>query len=197
MHKRPALRIAVFATIFSAVVPTVLPAVLALVLVFPVSSASAAKPEDVFKGKIIITKKRLPLKFSSQGAFVSALQSSKTDKIWPSEEKGADHGTWDIEYIGFFAQPLNDSEIQIKFFDITDGAKRYVAGDPQYTRERGSRVFGSSIQLAKPEFDVRKHYMMTMESRGRVIASTTFWLLGKGANYSGKVEFSDAEAKAK
>jgi hypothetical protein len=70
-------------------------------------------------------------------------------------------------------------------------------GDPQYTREKGSRIFGSSIILAKPEFDVRKHYMMTIESRGRVLASTQFWLLGKGANYSGKVEFSDADARAK
>jgi hypothetical protein len=159
--------------------------------------AFAAKPEDVFKGKIIITKKRLPMKFSSPGAFVSALQSSKVDKINPTEEKGPEQGTWDLEYVAFFAQPLTDSEIQVKFYDITSGDKRYVAGDPQYTREKGSRVFGSSIQLAKPEFDVRKHYMMTIESRGRTIATTTFWLLGKGAQYSGKVEFSDAEAKSK
>src|SRR4051812_27531525 len=157
--------------------------------------ADAAKPEDVFKGKIVITKGRLPMKFSSPGAFVSALQKAKTDKIWPTEEKDADHGTWNIEYIAFFAQPLNDSEIQVKFFDITNGDKKYVAGDPQYTREKGSRVFGSSIQLGKPEFDVRKHYMMTLESRGRPIATTTFWLLGKGANYSGKVEFSDEDTK--
>ncbi len=159
--------------------------------------AVAGKPEDVFKGKIIITKNRLPMKFSSAQAFVSALQKSKTDKIWPTEEKGPEQGTWDLEYVAFFAQPLNDSEIQVKFYDITGGEKRYVAGDPQYTRERGSRVFGSNIQLAKPEFDVRKHYLMTLESRQHVIASTQFWLLGKGANYSGKVEFSDAEAKGK
>jgi hypothetical protein len=161
------------------------------------SPALAARPEDVFKGKIIITKGRLPMKFSSQGAFVAALQKQKTDKIWPTEESGEDHGIWNIEYIAFFAQPLNDSEIQVKFYDITGGDRRYVAGDPQYTREKGSRIFGSSIQLAKPEFDVRKHYMMTVESRQRVIASTSFWLLGKGANYSGKVEFSDSETKAK
>ena len=85
----------------------------------------------------------------------------------------------------------------MKFFDITAGEKKYVAGDPQYTREKGSRIFGSSIELAKPEFDVRKHYMMTIETRGRVIAMTQFWLLGKGEQHSGKVEFSDAEAKAK
>ena len=133
--------------------------------------AVAAKPEDVFKGKI--------------------------DKIWPTEEKGPEQGTWNLEYAAFFAQPLNDSEIQVKFYDITGGEKRYVAGDPQYTRDRNSRVFVSSIQLDKPAFDVRKHYLMTLESRSHVIASTQFWLLGKGANYSGKVEFSDAEAKGK
>ena len=49
----------------------------------------------------------------------------------------------------------------------------------------------------QPLFDVRKHYQMTIESRGRTLAVTTFWLLGKGAQYSGKVEFSDQEAKGK
>ena len=170
--------------------------IIAFLVMALVRPAAAAKPEDVFKGKIIITKNRMPMRFSSEGQFVAALQKNKTDKIWPTEEKG-DSGKWNIEYIAFFATPLNDSEIQVKFFDITGGEKKYVAGDPQYTRERGSRIFGSSIQLAKPEFDVRKHYMMTIESKGRTIATTTFWLLGKGANYSGKVEFSDADTRAK
>ena len=171
--------------------------VLCLSILMFARPSAGAKPEDVFKGKIIITKNRLPMKFSSQGAFISALQKGKIDKIQPTEEKGDDKGSWDLEYLAFFAQPLDDSEIQVKFYDITHGDKKYVAGDPQYTRERGSRIFGSSIQLAKPEFDVRKHYMMTIESKGRTIATTTFWLLGKGANYSGKVEFSDADTKAK
>jgi hypothetical protein len=181
MHKGSALR---FATI------------VAFTLLAFAGPTSAAKPEDVFKGKIIITKNRLPMHFSSQGAFVSALQHGKIDKIWPVEEHGDDKGTWHLEYLAFFARPLDDSEIQVKFYDITQG-KKFVAGDPQYTRERGSRIFGSSIQLAKPEFDVRKHYMMNIESRGRTIATTQFWLLGKGANYSGKVEFSDDEARHK
>jgi hypothetical protein len=181
MHKGSALR---FGT------------VLALILLAFAGTTSAAKPEDVFKGKIIITKNRLPMRFSSPGAFVSALQKNKIDKIWPTEEHGDDKGTWNLEYLAFFARPLDDSEIQVKFYDITFG-KKFVAGDPQYTRERGSRIFGSSIELDKPTFDVRKHYQMTIESRGQIIATTTFWLLGKGANYSGKVEFSDADTRAK
>ena len=168
-----------------------------LVVLALAGAALAAKPEDVFKGKIIITKGRLPMRFSSPGAFVAALQKNKIDKIWPTEEKGPDQGTWNVEYIAFFAQPLNDNEINIKFYDITNGDHKFVASDPQYTRERGSRIFGASIALAKPEFDVRKHYMMNVETRGHVIATTQFWLLGKGANYSGKVEFSDSEAKGR
>jgi hypothetical protein len=170
--------------------------VMAIFVVGFARPSEAAKPEDAFAGKIVITKNRMPMRFASPGAFTAALQKAKTDKIWPTEEKG-DTGKWNIEYIAFFKSPLNDSEIQVKFFDITAGEKKYVAGDPQYTREKGSRIFGSSIELAKPEFDVRKHYMMTVETRGSVIASTTFWLLGKGETHSGKVEFSDAEAKAK
>ena len=170
---------------------------LALATVLSAGAASAAKPEDVYKGKIIITKDRLPMRFSSPGAFMSAIQSKKTDKLWPSEEKGADHGVWNVEYIAFFAQPLSDSEIQVKFYDITGGEKKFVAGDPQYTREKGSRIFSASIQLAKPEFDVNKHYMMTIETGRRVVATTSFWLRGKGASYSGKVEFSDDDTKKK
>lgn len=163
----------------------------------PVSGAGGSKPEDVFKGKILVLSKRLPMRFSSAGAFVSALKSAKTDKLWPVEEKGDEHMVWKVEYIGFFAQPLNDSEITLKFWDITDGGKKFVATDQQYTRDRGARIFGASIELAKPEFNQNKKYRMTMESRGQTIASAEFWLRGKGPNYSGKVEFSESEAKQK
>jgi hypothetical protein len=169
-------------------------AVASLFAFTPVGHA-ANKPEDVFKGKVIITASRLPLRFSSPGAFIAAIQKAKTDRIWPKEEKGNDHVMWNLEYIAFFAQPLRDNEVNLKFYEITNGGQRFVAGDEQYTRERGSRIFASNISVGTPEFEVNKKYMMTMESGRRVIAATAFWLRGKGPNYSGKVEFSDEDAK--
>jgi len=168
-----------------------------LTLAVAVTVAEAAKPEDVFKGKIIITANRLPLRFASEGAFIAAINKAKTDRVWPKEEKGNDHAVWNVEYIAFFAQPLNDNEVNVKFFEVTGGSHRFVAGDEQYTREKGSRIFASNINLAKPEFETNRKYMMTVESRRRIIATTTFWLRGKGPNYSGKVEFSDEEARGK
>jgi hypothetical protein len=161
------------------------------------SVALAAKPEDLFKGRIIITKDRLPSRFSSEGAFVAAIRRSQIDKVWPKEEKGNDHAIWVLEYIAFFAAPLNDNEVNLKFWEEGGGSRRYIAGDEQYTSDKKTRVFAANITLGKPEFEENKRYLMTMESRRRVIASTNFWLRGKGPNYSGKVEFSDDEAKAK
>ena len=161
-----------------------------------VATAAGNKPEDVFKGKVIVTANRLPLKFPSAQAFIAALNRAKTDRIWPKEEKG-DNATWSLEYIAFFASPLNDNEVNVKFYEITGGGQRYVAGDEQMTRERGTRIFASNITLGTPEFEVNKKYYMTVESGRRIIAATTFWLRGKGPNYSGKVEFSDEETKGK
>jgi hypothetical protein len=168
-----------------------------LVVMFATAaSAGGSKPEDVFQGKVIVTPNRLPLKFPSAGAFIAAVNKAKTDRLWPKEEKG-DHAVWNLEYIAFFARPLNDNEVNVKFYEVTGGGQRFVAGDEQMTRERGTRIFASNINLGTPEFEVNKKYMMTVESGHRIIASTQFWLRGKGPNYSGKVEFTDDEAKGK
>jgi hypothetical protein len=160
--------------------------------------AIAAKPEDVFKGRIFLTKDRLPTRFASGAAFIAAVRKSQIDKIWPKDEKAAhDDTTWSFEYIAFFARPLNDNEVNLKFWEVGAGSQRFVAGDEQYTRDKNTRVFAANITLGKPEFEENKKYLMTMESGRRVIASTTFWLRAKGPNYSGKVEFSDDEAKKK
>jgi hypothetical protein len=161
------------------------------------AKGQAAAPEDVFKRKIIITKNRLPLKFASERAFIQALRTGGITQVWPAEEKGNDHAIWHLEYMAFFAQPLNDLEVTVKFYDVTGGAQRYIAGDQQYTRARDTRIFGSSIKLAKPEFEANHRYLMTINTGSRTVATTTFWLRGKGPNYSGKVEFSEEEASKK
>jgi len=170
---------------------------LALGMIVLLPSAQAAKPEDVFKGRIIITDNRLPTRFASQNAFIQAVRRASIDKVWPQEEKGNDHAVWKLEYIAFFARPLNDNEINVQFWLLNEGSPRFVAGDEQYTRERGSRIFSASITLAKPEFETNKQYRMTIKSGSRIIAETQFWLRGKGPKYSGKVEFSDEEARQK
>ena len=117
--------------------------------------------------------------------------------MWPKEQKGNDHAVWKLEYIAFFSKPLNDYEVTVKFYDVTGGGQRYVAGDAQMTRDKASRIFASDIEVAKPEFEVNHRYLMAVEKQGRRIATTMFWLRGQYENFTGKVEFSDEEVNAK
>lgn len=161
------------------------------------AAAHARKPEDVFSGQIVITKTRLKAHYPSGDAFIGAVRAARTDKVWPKEQEGNDHAVWKLEYIAFFARPLGDYEVTVKFWDVTGGAKRYVAGDAQMTRDQDSRILASDIELAKPVFNVNKKYLMSVESRGRKIATTTFWLRGKQDSFSGTVEFSEDEARGR
>lgn len=170
---------------------------IALALLLIPAVGHARKPEDVFKGQVVITQKRLPSSYSSGEAFIAAINKVKTDKVWPKEQTGNDHAVWKVEYIAFFERPLGDYEVSVKFWDVTGGARKFIAGDQQMTRDKTSRIFASDIELAKPTFEVNRKYMMTVESRGRRLASTSFWLRGKGESYSGTVEFSDDEARGK
>jgi hypothetical protein len=162
------------------------------------SSADARRPEDVFRGQIIILKKPLPLKFKNPEHFIAEVKRNQIEHVWPQDKE---EKAWKIEYAAFFAQPLNDVQAEVKFFDVTNRGKkpRFVTSDSQYTSKRGERVLFNSIVVEKGEelFHTNHKYLMRLESQKRIIASATFVLRGKGPRYSGKVTFSEEDAKKK
>ena len=151
------------------------------------------KVEDVFRGQVIVTTKRAPTRFANASAFVRFLQANKKKDLWPDKNKKDE---WRYEFMAFFARPLNDIEVTIKFFDVTD-AKKFVAADTFYLPERGQRIFASSMTLNKPRFSVNRKYTMSVVSSKQQLqlASATFWLRGEKERYSGKVTFSDDDTK--
>jgi len=169
--------------------------VLSIVLAL-IPADARRKPEDVFRGKIIVLKKALPLKFKSEEHFISEVKRNQIEHVWPQDKA---EKTWKIEYAAFFAEPLNDVQAEIKFYDVTDKGRppRFVTSDSQYTSKRGERYLFNSIVLEKTDdgFKPNKRYLMRLESRKKIIASAMFVLRGKGPSYSGKVTFTEDEAK--
>lgn len=159
------------------------------------SSAEARTVERVFAGKVIITSKRAPMRFASQGAFASWLRRNNKKHIWPATKKDK---KWKFEFMAFFRRPLNDLECKIKFFDVTEG-KKFIAADSFYTPQRGQRILASAMTLEQPRFSIdRKYLMQVISPRGNLLlASTTFWLRGQKEVYSGRVTFTDDEARLK
>ncbi|MBT8492315.1 MAG: hypothetical protein KJO07_04585 [Deltaproteobacteria bacterium] len=168
-------------------------AVLGLVLTHQHGTAEAAKPERVFAGKIITAKKRIPTSAKSANAYIRKLKKLRKKKFWEDKKKKE----WRIYFAAFFKRPLNDLEITVKFYDVTTGQKHMIASFEQYLEGRGQRSLISKAVLERKFFGVNKKIYMTVENRGRVLASTVFHILGKAPKYTGKVDFTEDEEKPK
>ena len=155
--------------------------------------AAADDPNKVFAGKIILSSKRLPLTAKSPSAYVAAIKKLSQSNF--TEDK-ANH-SWKIYCAGFLKSPLNDLEYVVKIYELTGKSQQLLSSFDQYTDERGQKTITTMVTLEKKMFGVNKQLMMTVESKGKVLASGMFKILGEGEKFSGKVNFSDDEADGK
>lgn len=155
-----------------------------------VESAEARNPEDVFRGQIITSAKRIPTKASSKEAYISALKRQKTGRFYENKSTKS----WKVYYTAFFKKPLNSLEVTVKLYDLSGGGKRMLAAFEQYMDKRGAKSITSNVTLNRDDFGVNKNLMMTVESNGSILSVARFAIIGEAEKFSGKVDFSEEEA---
>ena len=169
------------------------PCLLVLGLVLAARPASAQDPNRVFAGQIITMKKRPPLTAKSPNAYIATMRKLKSSEFF---EDKTDH-TWMVYFAAFLKVPLNDVEYTVKFYDLAGNTQQLIATSDQFTDTRGEKTIVSKIKLDKTTMGVNKYVLMTLENKGKVLASTRFKLIGEGEHYNGKVDFSQDEAAGK
>lgn len=160
-------------------------AVAALVVGFALTS-EARNPPDVFAGQIITSNKRIPTSAKSKGEYIKRVRQSRQTRFWENKERQE----WKIYFAAFFRRPLNDLEVTVKIFDVTNGRRHMLSSFEQYLDRRGERVINSHIVLPRERFGVNKRILMVMENRGRTLAQAQFHILGEGPKYTGEVDFT-------
>ncbi|MDB4964096.1 MAG: hypothetical protein JWP01_4095 [Myxococcales bacterium] len=152
-----------------------------------------ADPNRVFSGRIMMSEKRYPTQAKSAAAYTAQIKKqSKTSFQEDKEKKG-----WKIHFIGFLKSPLNDVEYVVKIYELGGRQQQLLSSFEQFTDERGQKTLTSSVVLEKKQFGVNKELMITMENKGKVLASGRVKILGEGEKFSGKVNFSEDEAAGK
>lgn len=164
-----------------------------LVLVLGVRSAAAENPNQVFAGRIMMSSKRFPQSASSGSAYVAAIRKQAQTNFVETK----DTHTWKIYFAGFLKTPLNDLEYAIKLYDVSGKSQQLLVSFDQFTDERGQKTIVSNMTLDKKQVGVNKELLMVMESRGKVLASSRFKILGEGEKFKGKVDFTEEEADGK
>jgi hypothetical protein len=169
--------------------------VVALVLGFAIAAppAAAENPNQAFAGRIMLSSKRFPQQAKSPSAYTAAIRK----QAQTSFVEAKDTHTWKIFFAGFLKTPLNDLEYVIKVYDVTGKGQQLLVSFDQFTNERGQQTIVSNMTLDKKQVGVNKELLMTMENKGKILASSRFKILGEGEHYTGKVDFSEEEASGK
>ncbi len=132
------------------------------------------KPEDVFKGDIVLSEKKFPRKFKSDKEFVKHMKKVDTKTFYANEK-----GEWRFRYMIFSKAPVGTMTAEISYYDITDGNAVKVNTFALYPRDEKDRIISGRAKL-KPDgdFEPNKKYKMVF-SRGyghKPLASTEFIL---------------------
>jgi hypothetical protein len=156
-------------------------------------TARAENPNQAFNGRIIMSSKRFPTQAKSPTAYTAAIRKQSTANFY---EDKTNH-KWKIYFAGFLKAKLDDVEYVIKLYELSGRTQQLLVSFDQFTDERGQQTILSNMTLDKKQVGVNKELLMTMESKGKVLASGRFKILGEGEHYTGKVDFSDDDAKKK
>lgn len=159
------------------------------------TAEAGGAPEDILKGTIIVSESPLPTKWTSPGEYAGRLKKLHKTSLFYDKKTGKIQ----VYYAAFFAQPVNDLEVNFVVFDITNGiANQNKKGSWEaFLGRKGERVLFNSIELDKEDFEMNKKYRFVIQYRGKSLAYSDVTLRGEGPKYSGKVEFTEEEAKKK
>ena len=160
--------------------------IIAVSLLFVSSGSVDANPDRIFRGQILTAAKPFPTSAKSKRKYVQKLKKLRKSKFMENKDKKS----WKIHYAAFFRRPLNDLEVTVKLYDITNGRKKLINSYEQYLSTRGQRSIISDITLERQYFGVNKRILMTMETRNYVLAMGRFYILGEAERYSGEVDFT-------
>jgi hypothetical protein len=164
------------------------------ILALTAGTASAGDPNVVFAGQIIPMAKRPPSTAKSKDAYIGLMRKMKQTIF---VEDKSDH-SWTIWLACFLKSPLNDVEYSIKYYDTSHG-QVFLASSDNFTdsAERGNKTILTKIKLEKKWAGVNHPVLVTVENKGKVLASTVIQIKGEGESYSGKVNFSEDDAQGK
>ncbi len=154
-----------------------------------VAPAAAEKPNPAFAGRIMLSDKRFPASARSLAEFNAKVTKQSRTSFFEDKDK-----KWKIYFAGFLKTPLNDVEYMVKLYELTGRGQRLVATIEQFTDSRGQASLLSNMLLERKTIGANKELLMTIENRGKVLASSRFKILGQHEKRSGKVDFTEEEA---
>lgn len=151
-------------------------------------------PEDLLKGQLIISDDKFPTSWTSPAAYAAKVKNMHKLAL-PYDKKTK---KLQIYYAAFFKDPVPDVQVNFVIYDITDKGPKVKKGAWEaFLGRKGERALFNSIELDQEDIEPNKKYLFAIERRNVILASGVITLTAEKPKFSGKVEFSDDEARGK
>lgn len=160
-------------------------AVLLMLTLLPIAAAGA------LKAQIYLVQSAIPKSLNEKGLIAFARRNSA--KLLREGSGDVKTRKWKADMVIAFNAPVDDMEFTVLFYDIHDGARRFVNDMAMMVNDRKQRTFVQKVTLPRPNFKPNRNMEMVVTVRRAEVGRMKFGVVGEEIRRSGEVSFSDKE----
>lgn len=166
----------------------VLSAAALAVALLAIAAFPFAAEAGALKATVYLTQNKIPNSLSEKG-LLGFVRSHKAARLRESSEENIDERKFMAEMVTQFTQPPGDLEFHVLFYDIHDGARKFIEDMSTYIQDKKQRVYVQRIKLPRPRFKPNRRMELVVTVKRAEVGSLKFITDGEEKRNSGVVSF--------
>jgi len=142
------------------------------------------------KANVYLTQNKIPNGLSESG-LIGFARSHKAERLRESSEEKLEERKFMAEMVTQFSAPPGDLEFHVLFYDVHDGARKFVEDMSTFIDDRKQKVFLQRIKLPRPRFKPNRKMELVVTVKRAEVGSLKFTTLGEEKRNTGVVSFDD------
>jgi hypothetical protein len=160
-----------------------------IVSVFALEGRSLPRAEaQALRASAYVTQAAIPRGLTEK-ALIGFARGHNARALEESTEAEIPSRRWLANLVVAFNAPPGDLEYHALFYDVTSGAREFVA-DMSVFLTRGQKTYVQRLTLPRPRFAPNKHYEAVITVRRQEVATLRFDTRGQEIQRSGMVDFT-------
>jgi hypothetical protein len=158
---------------------------------------SEADGQRRLRARVFLTQHRLP-RGGSERALLGFARRHNARRLRETTDRPIPDRQWKAEMITNFNRPPGDLEFHVLFYDVEEGARRFVTDMSTFINDRSQKTFVQRLRLDRGDgrhdgFQPNRRMELVVTVRRQEVGRQRFELLGEELERSGTVSFSDDE----
>ena len=142
------------------------------------------------KANVFLTQNKIPGGLSEAG-LLSFVRSHKSARLRESSEPNLDERKFMAEMVTQFSAAPGDLEFHVLFYDVHDGARKFVEDMSTFIDDRKQKVFLQRVKLPRPRFKPNRRMELVVTVKRAEVGSHKFITDGEEKRNSGVVSFDE------